>query len=188
MFDSLRSWLSGRSRARAAEPLPLAAYRSEARRLAESGTAAEVEAALARAATLPAPPEGFELEIEMLRGRFDALRLEDRIAREGLPAVVTQHKALGPDVCHLLVPASLVGAEEGDTAGKLLLAGRRLLFLGGRGLALAWSRLRSVTPEGRDLLVHTVNTGVHRVRCNTHGDAAMAAVVARTLMNRGPRV
>jgi hypothetical protein len=187
MLARLRSWLRGRSRTRGAESRPVAELRQTARRLASSGSAAEIEAALARAARLPACGDAFELEVEMLQARRDALRLEDRIAREGLPAVATQHKALGRDVCHLLAPASLVGEGEDDTAGKLLLTSRRLLFLGGRGLSLGWSRLRSVVPEGRDLLVDTAARGVHRLRCNTHGEAATAAVVARALIERCPR-
>jgi hypothetical protein len=182
MFDVLLSWLTGRSRVRDKEPAPLAQYRVEARRLAASGTAAEVDAALGRASSIGAAPDALELELEMLRGRRDALRLADRIAREGLPAVETQHKAIGTDVCHLLVPATLVGRDGEDVSGKLLLTNRRLLFLGGHGLYLAWSSLQSVTPEARDLLVDTVHHDLHRLRCNTHGDAASAAVLAGALM------
>jgi hypothetical protein len=182
MFASLRAWLTGASRRRSSELSAVAEFCREARRLAVSGTLIEVEAALTRASSSGGAPDALELEVEMLEGRRDALRIAERVAREGLPIVATQHKALGGDTCHLIAPASLVGHESADTAGKLLLTSRRLLFLGGEGLYLAWSSLRSVTAEARDLLVDTAHHDVHRLRCNTYGEAAAAAVIARELL------
>lgn len=121
-----------------------------------------------------------ERQDEMLEGLRDLLALA---AATDLPALVTQHRVIGTDTCHLVAPAGLV--DQGNTPGKLFITSRRVLFAGGRAVAWPWHRVHTVTRHGRDLLVHVAGAvEVLHIRCNTYGDALAARYLATRLMRR----
>lgn len=101
----------------------------------------------------------------------------------GLPQLDTQHRVIGPDACHLMMPATL--AAELAVPGKLFLTDRRLVFAGGRARAWAWHRVRDVTRKGR--AVHVVVLGPPELvvlHCNSFGDAMIVRHLARRLTTR----
>jgi hypothetical protein len=100
-------------------------------------------------------------------------------AREALPVVLTQHRAIGADACHFLAPAALVG--EPGAGGKLFLTSERLVFVGGRSVAWPWHRVRQFRRHGREVLVTAAGAAepLH-LHCGNYGDALVAAyVIAR---------
>lgn len=111
--------------------------------------------------------------------------LEDGFARVrraeaagALPVLETQHRAIGADVCHLAIPASM--PDRADAFGKLFVTNRRLIFSGPAPLALGIGRIGRVTRQQRDLVIAGGPDGPLRFRCNSFGDAMLAEwLVAR---------
>ena len=113
----------------------------------------------------------------------------DRVAalssNGGLPEIVTQHRVIGTDVCHLVAPVSLAGQSE--SSGKLFLTSRRIVFAGQGVQAWPWHRVRDVVRFGRDLAISVsgVPEPVH-IQCNCYGDAMAALQMASGLAGRKP--
>jgi hypothetical protein len=160
-------------------------FRTEAQHAIEaslaSGDRAALEALLRKPADLGLKDEDVELELEALHGALDALALRETVAREGLPVVAHQHKALGDDRCHFV--ASVFLASDGsDRTGRLFLTDRRVLFLSSPMVSLSWGSIASIEADHRDLVVVSTSRGVaHRFRCNSFSDARCGEVIARTI-------
>jgi hypothetical protein len=115
--------------------------------------------------------EEVELELEMIAGAIAELDLAERVTRGPLPVLNHQHKALGTDVCHLAVSATLVDAE-GGRSGRLFVTDRRLVFLATPLVALSWSSLRRLESDGRDLVAVAPSRGAAvRIRFGSFADA-----------------
>lgn len=135
-------------------------------------------------AALGIAEEEVELEIEMVQGSLDLLALRERLARDGLPVVEHQHKALGADRCHFRCSAYTVD-EAGHRPGRLFLTHRRVIFLASPLLAVPWSAAVSIEDDERDIIVSTVTPGVaYRFHCNSFSDARCGALIAQTLMKQ----
>ena len=128
-------------------------------------------------ASAPASPDEAENQQEMIDGLDALLPLG---VTGALPIVDTQHRVIGADTCHLLVPATLAG--EVAVPGKIFLTSARLVFAGGRAQAWAWHRVRTVRRAGRSVLVVIAGseTAVH-LQCNSYGDALLVTYVANRL-------
>jgi hypothetical protein len=147
----------------------------EAEALAEAATPAALERL--RAGRRPLSADDAERQDELLDGLEDLVAL----AREPeLPVVVTQHRVIGGDRCHLVIPATLVAVAS--TPGKLLLTSTRLVFAGAGSESWAWHRVRKVLRAERDLIaILGTETGV-RFQCNSYGEALVAKHIALRLM------
>lgn len=146
-----------------------------------AGDRAALEALVGKPAELGLAEEEVELELEALHGALDAISLRETLARDGLPTVAHQHKALGDDRCHFV--ASVFLASDGsDRTGRLFLTDRRVLFLASPIMALSWGSIASVEAQQRDLVVASSSRGVlHRFRCNSFSDARCAEVMAKVI-------
>jgi hypothetical protein len=131
--------------------------------------------------------DGDELEIEreMLEGLDELVDLAGAIAAGDPPVVTTGHRAVGADRCYFSAPASLPD-DPAQPSGTLLLTNTRMVFVGGaRAVTLAWHMAGECVRQDRDvLLVRVDRQDVHRLRCNTYGDALRAAFLARHLAPR----
>ena len=128
----------------------------------------------------------WELETERLTGLVEGADALKRLDTEGLPVVVSQHKAIGADTCHFTVPATLVvGGDE--QPGRVFVTAERVIFSGGRGASLRWSEVAGADVELRTLLLARAAGSVHRIRCNTCGQARVLQVFCRRLMCARPR-
>lgn len=145
---------------------------------------AALEALLRMPAELGLPEEEVELELEALQGALDALTLRDTLARDGLPIVAHQHKALGDDRCHF-VASVFLASDASDRTGRLFLTDRRVLFLVSPIMSYSWGSVASVTAEGRDLIIDTNYGAQHlRFRCNSFSDARCGEVIARAIKSQ----
>jgi hypothetical protein len=126
-----------------------------------------------------------EMEREMLEGLESLVALAETIRAGAPPIIVTGHRAVGTDLCHFSAPASLPD-DPNQPSGTLLLTSIRAIFIGGsRGVTIPWHAVGVCTRQERDmLLVRTDRPDVHRVRCNTYGDALRAAFLVRHLTAR----
>ncbi len=102
--------------------------------------------------------------------------------REDLPVLDTQHRVIGTDLCHFMAPVS--APDHGDAAGKLFLTSQRVIFAGGASIAWPWHRVRGTTRHERDVVFEGGDTLSLRLRCNSYGDAVVAAAVAARLGRR----
>jgi hypothetical protein len=127
--------------------------------------------------------EDMEIEREMLEGLNGVVELARTVQADGLPLVQTGHRVVGTDTCHFSAPCSMPD-EEGQPGGRLLLTGRRAIFVGGaRGMTIPFHAIGRVAHDGRDLvLVRSDRPQLHRFRCNSFADSFRAAFVARTLV------
>jgi hypothetical protein len=131
---------------------------------------------------LAIPEEEIEIEREMLEGLNAVIELAGAVARSGLPAVVTGHRIIGADICHFTAPASMPD-DPAQPSGRLILTSARAIFVGGRGLTVAWHAIGRTLASDRDLLlVRTDGTSVYRFRCNSFADAMCGAFLARRLV------
>lgn len=94
------------------------------------------------------------------------------------PVLETQHRAIGADICHFAVPASM---PDRDVFGKLFITNRRLLFSGGSPIAIGLGRVAAFDVRERDLVVRPGGEPPLRFRCNSFGDAMMAAWILQRL-------
>lgn len=109
-----------------------------------------------------------EIEQEMADGA-EAVRHAE--AAGTLPVLETQHRAIGTDVCHLAVPASM--PDRSDAFGKLFVTDRRVVFAGGASVNLGIGRMIKVDRQQRDVVIVTAGD-LLRFRCNSFGDAMLA--------------
>ena len=130
-------------------------------------------------------PDDLEIEQEMLEGLQQAVDLTSAIAERGLPVVVTGHRVVGADTCHLVAPASMPD-DPAQPSGQLLLTSARAIFVGGgRGVTAPWHALTRPTHVDRDLVLMRVDgSALYRFRCNSYGDALSATIIARQLLKR----
>ncbi|MEI6245444.1 MAG: hypothetical protein WCQ64_10405 [Acidobacteriota bacterium] len=99
-----------------------------------------------------------------------------------LPVLETQHRVIGTDVCHFMAPVS--APDHGDASGKLFLTSQRIIFAGGASIAWPWHRVRRAARHDRDVVFEGGDSLTLRLRCNSYGDAAVAAAVAERLSRR----
>ncbi len=99
-----------------------------------------------------------------------------------LPELETQHRVIGTDRCHFMAPVS--APDHGDAAGKLFLTSARVIFAGGASIAWPWHRVRRAGRQERDLIFEGGDALTLRLRCNSYGDAAVAAAIASRLTRR----
>lgn len=97
------------------------------------------------------------------------VRLAD--AAGTLPVLETQHRAIGQDICHFAVPASM--PDRTDAFGKLFLTNRRVVFAGAAPVAIGIGRVIKADRQQRDVVI-VAGGDVHRFRCNSFGDAMLA--------------
>lgn len=129
-----------------------------------------------------APPHQID-ERERQEEMLDAIeRVWALSEREALPVLDTQHRVIGTDVCHFMTPVS--APDHGDASGKLFLTSHRVIFAGGASIAWPWHRVRRATRHERDLVVEGGDSLTLRLRCNSYGDAALAAMIAQRLSRR----
>lgn len=191
--DSWLSSLTRRLRGAPADPVEAARqarvqqFRTAVKEALTAGDRASLEAVRHPSAGLDLAEEDVELETEMVQGALEALDLGERVAREGLPLLTHQHKALGDDRCHFVASAFLAD-DVGHRTGRLFFTNRRLLFLASPVLSLPWSRIALLQDDARDILVKTVGGAgeVYRLRCNSFSDARCGIVIAQALMPRPP--
>jgi hypothetical protein len=126
-----------------------------------------------------------EIEREMLEGLEALVAVNDVLLTSGPAPVETGHRAVGSDRCYFSAPASLPD-DPGQPAGTLLLTGTRAIFVGGaRAVTIPWHGVGSCARQDRDvLLVRTDRPDLHRLRCNSYGDALRAAALVRHFMPR----
>jgi hypothetical protein len=127
-----------------------------------------------------AAPDDRERREEFVDGLERVLELS---ANGGLPALVTQHRVIGTDVCHFVSPASL--AAQLESSGKLFLTSERIVFASHGVQSWPWHRVRGAVRLGRDLAVTIAGVAepVH-IQCNCYGDAMAALHIVATLSSR----
>jgi hypothetical protein len=131
---------------------------------------------LAAAAT----PDDRERREEFLDGLDRVLELS---SNGGLPSLVTQHRVIGTDVCHFVVPVSL--AAQLESSGKLFLTSQRIVFASHGVQSWPWHRVRGAVRLGRDLAITVAGVAdpVH-IQCNCYGDAMTALHIIANLSTR----
>jgi len=128
------------------------------------------------------PPDNID-ERERQEEALEALmRLCDAQETGTLPVLDTQHRVIGSDVCHFMAPVS--APDHGDASGKLFLTSQRVIFAGGASIAWPWHRVRRAIRHDRDVVFEGGDALMLRLRCNTYGDAAMAAMLSERLSRR----
>ncbi len=110
-----------------------------------------------------------EIQEEMDEG---IARVQAAEAAGALPVLETQHRAIGTDVCHLAVPASM--PDRADSFGKLFLTDRRVVFAGPSPVSIGVGRVIKVDRQQRDVVI-IAGGDLLRFRCNSFGDAMLAA-------------
>ena len=127
----------------------------------------------------------FEIEREMLEGLDAVVELAADIAINGLNPIATGHRAVGRDRCYFSAPASLPD-DPAQPSGTFLLTEARAIFVGGgRSLTVPWHSVARCLRQDRDLLLIRANQhDLHRLRCNSFGDALRAAFLVREVTNR----
>ena len=120
-----------------------------------------------------------ERQDEMLEGIERVIEWHQRPV---LPVLDTQHRVIGTDQCHFMAPVS--APDLGDATGKLFLTAQRVIFAGGASIAWPWHRVRRAGRQERDLIFEGGDALTLRLRCNSYGDAAVAAAVAARLSRR----
>ena len=110
-----------------------------------------------------------EIQEEMNDG-LERVRLAE--AAGALPVLETQHRAIGGDVCHLAVPASM--PDRADAFGKLFVTDRRVIFAGPSPVSLGLGRVIKADRQQRDVVIVAGGDGLLRFRCNSFGDAMIA--------------
>ena len=153
-------------------------------RALQDGHRAALETLLQKPAELGLPEEEVELELEALHGALDAIGLRETVARDGLPVVAHQHKAIGEDRCHFVASAFLA-SDGSDRTGRLFLTDRRVLFMSTPMVSLSWGNVVSVEVQERDLLIDANRGGPrYRFRCNSFSDARCGQVIAAAIKSQ----
>jgi hypothetical protein len=146
---------------------------------------AETEALRARLVELGLEDDEHEIEREMLEGLESLAGLTERMGAGSPPTIETGHRAVGPDACYFSAHVSLPD-DPAQPTGTLLLTSTRAIFVGGaKALTIPWHAVGICTRQERDvLLVRTDRQDLHRLRCNTYGDALHAAFLVRRLATK----
>ena len=137
-----------------------------------------------RLASLALTADEKEIEEEMQDGLEAAAHLADEIAKDGLRPVATGHRAVGNRPCFFSAPVTLAD-DPAHPPGTLLLTDSHAIFVGGgRTVSVAWHALERLLQQDRDVVLVARPQQLHRLRCNSFGDALKAAVLVRTLAGR----
>ena len=132
-----------------------------------------------RASLAASSPDGDnrERQDEMIEGIASLL---DLIERGGsLPIVETQHRVIGDDACHLVLPAGF-SASDLPAPGKLFLTSTRIIFSGAGVKSWPWHRVQKVARADRSVSFTSGGAPVE-FRLNTYGDAFAVVYIARRL-------
>lgn len=105
-------------------------------------------------------------------------RVRQAEAAGALPVLETQHRAIGADVCHLAVPASM--PDRAEAFGKFFVTDKRVLFAGPSPVALGLGKIIKVTRDARDVVI-IAGGDLLRFRCNSYGDAMIAVWILERL-------
>jgi hypothetical protein len=184
-FKNLVEHVSGRTKdpAAVARAAQLREFKAAVARGLD-GDRATLDTLLQMPTSMGLPDDEVELEVEAVQGALDLLALRDAVAREGLPVVEHQHKALATERCHFLASAFLAN-DGGDRTGRLFLTHRRLVFVSSPMIALSWSGIAVINQNARDLIVVPVaKETLYQFRCNSFSDARRGAFIAQ-LLKRG---
>ncbi len=131
-----------------------------------------------RASLVTGADDERERQEEMLDG-LDALASLRAAAH--LPVVTTQHRVVGTDTCHAILPVTATGEAPGPAT--LFLTSARVILMRGHTRAWAWHRVRLVR-TGRDLAIVVTGTDhADVVHCNSYGDALSAVHLAEHFRN-----
>lgn len=146
-----------------------------------SADRAALEALLRQPQEQGLPDDEVELEVEALQGALDVIALKESVARDGLPLIEHQHRALGEDRVHFLASAFLA-SDGSDRTGRLFLTHRRLVFVTTPMVTLSWSGILSIEQQARDLVITTTGRDMlYQFRCNSFSDARCGVFIARQL-------
>ena len=163
----------------------LRAFRAAVKRDLRDDPSAEDRAALEALLRMPdeqgLPADEVELETEALQGALDVITLKETVAREGLPVIEHQHRALGADRVHFLASAFLA-SDGSDRTGRLFLTNRRLVFVTTPMVTVSWGGILSIEQQARDLVIATTGRDtLYQFRCNSFSDARCGAFIAKQL-------
>ena len=122
-----------------------------------------------RASLIDDAPDERERQEEML----DGLEALASLRGEGtVPIVPTQHRVVGSEACHAIVPVTTTGTAAGPAT--LFLTSARVVLMRGQTQSWAWHRVRLVR-TGRDLAIVASGTDAPEiVQCNSYGEALCA--------------
>jgi hypothetical protein len=161
---------------------PLRRFRADVKTaLAGALDRTAIDALLQRPAADGLAEDDVELEVEALHGAVDLLDLQARVARDGLPSVAHQHKALAGERCAFIASVSLAD-DAAQRTGRLFLTDKRLVFVATPLVTLPWGAIQRIVDDGHDLIVVAPGRGaVHRFRCNSFADARCGRWLAEQL-------
>ncbi len=155
---------------------PRDSWWAEADRIAAAPDAAAVDALEQTRDGTETDPDTSDLEEEMVFGLRQLVAIADR---PQLPTVVTQHRVIGADICHMVTPVTIPG--DAGAAAMLFLTATRCLTVGPRTETIAWHRVRRVTRVGRRVVIDGGGDCAVDLLCNTFGDALTVAHLAGRL-------
>ena len=186
-FKSLVDRIGGKAADPAAEArtAQLRAFRAAVARDLRDDPPVEQRAALEALLRIPdeqgLPADEVELETEAVQGALDVIALKETVAREGLPVIEHQHRALGADRVHFLASAFLA-SDGSDRTGRLFLTNRRLVFVTTPMVTVSWGGILSIEQQARDLVITTTGRDtLYQFRCNSFSDARCGAFIAKQL-------
>ena len=151
----------------------------------ETAARTDAEALRTRLIAIGLDDDEHEIEREMLEGLESLVVLKETIGAGVPPSIETGHRAVGRDQCYFSAPASLPD-DPGQPSGTLLLTSARAIFVGGtKAVTVPWHSVGVCRRQDRDvLLVRVDREDLHRIRCNTYGDALHATFLIRHLAAR----
>jgi hypothetical protein len=179
------AWLGWFGRKDTTEQQQLTAWRAAWTVAAGNPTRPAVSSLRRQLVEIGIDDEDHEIEREMLEGLEELIALKEQLADGGAVSLATGHKAVGTDRCYFSAPATLPD-DPAQPAGTLLLTDTRAIFVGGaRALTIPWHIVGSWQRQHRDLfLLKADRQDLHRIRCNTYGDALRAGAFAQALIPR----
>jgi hypothetical protein len=166
---------------RAPQQPDVSSWWTRANRLADAPTGDEVAALRASMLDEATFPDQAEAQQEMVEALATLLTLT---TTPTLPVVATQHRVIGTDTCHHLVPAALV--EPPDGGGKLFVTSARLIYAAGTVQAWPWHLVARIRRMNRDLLVELKSRPPIGLRLNTYEDAVVIHAIAASLLGQTP--
>jgi hypothetical protein len=121
-------------------------------------------------------------ELSDIQACIQAADVRARLERDELPAVECLEPLPPGDACHFVSPVRF-GRRRADQFGHLLLTTGWLKYCGTLDVSVAWSEIRSVRRDGRDLVVALHDSRrVLRFSCLALAEAAVGAVIAEYLV------
>lgn len=157
-------------------PEDLAWWR-DAERIANAPTRDALAGLRASLAASPPGADNRERQDEMIEGIASLLDLMNQGG--SLPVVDTQHRVIGDDTCHLVLPAGL-SASDLPAPGKLFLTSTRIIFSGAGVKSWPWHRVQKVARADRSVSFTSGGAPVE-FRLNTYADAFAVVYLARRL-------